>query len=80
MTKSLLEQAREQGPIKYDDYCYCNKCGKPQETTVVDSIDGTECEVRTQCPHCGHHDYWAYGFFESQQIGLNASKKYSFRG
>ena len=32
------------------------------------------CKCVTRCVECGFVDYWAYGFYESKQMGLMAHK------
>lgn len=68
-------------PVKrktaFDSPDSCNKCGKQNILILKDSIDYlTPCEYETECTVCGFKDYWAYGFFESRQDGLNRSDKY----
>ena len=63
---------------EYDDYVTCNKCGAPNEFTVIDTIDRTICEVETVCKKCKHKDYWAYGKFDSSQFIESKCKKIIF--
>lgn len=51
----------------------CNKCGGTNATRVdIHYV----FEGPTVCQNCGHKDYWAYGWFESSEDGLNACRKY----
>ena len=61
---------------KYDEPSFCNKCEGKNKLTATYNVDGTVCEYDSICLDCGHGDYWAYGFFESQIDGFNKSKKY----
>lgn len=65
-------------PVKYDCPSSCNKCGG--DNIVHGDPFNTESsgECSTECKKCGFKDYWAHGFYESNENGFNASRKYSF--
>lgn len=60
----------------YDSPYSCNKCGGSNEVYGNPFDPESSGEAKTKCGDCGHEDYWAHGFFESGQDGLNASRKY----
>lgn len=67
--------------VKTEYHCEdsCNKCGMDFSNELFDtSYEGSVLlEANTKCKECDHEDYWAYGFFESSQDGLNACVKYT---
>ena len=66
------------GPVQYQYYDSCNKCGEVNDITVTDSMDGRLMECKTKCESCGFEDYWAHGWFESSQNIESKCKTYSF--
>lgn len=52
---------------EYDNQYVCPVCGGPNKVRVTEMIDHMLCEASTECKKCGHCDYWAYGFYESDK-------------
>jgi hypothetical protein len=64
-------------PVEYHDPESCNKCGLMSNRYLRGAFH--EGEIETKCTACGHHDYWAYGFFESGSYMVSQCSTYSFR-
>lgn len=63
---------------QYDDPGYCNRCGAKGVTHTKPVYDSNiMCEVYTKCNACGFEDFWAYGFFESNEEMVGKARKYS---
>lgn len=56
----------------------CNKCNGNNELINPSYESQFLHETETKCESCGHNDYWADGYFESSQDGLNKCDKYYF--
>lgn len=50
---------------KYDNMYVCIKCSGSNDVKTVTTDGGYTSEAETYCMDCGHKDYWAYGFFNS---------------
>lgn len=77
----LWKSLEKKGLVRWDEGCYhepstCNRCGGMNEIKIKECIEHTMCEAETKCQSCKFEDYWAYGYFESSQIGLDFCKKY----
>lgn len=66
---------------RYHNPLTCNACGCNENALerLIGEFDGFPYayEIETYCPKCAHKDYWAHGYFESSQDGLDACSKYS---
>lgn len=50
----------------YHNQYSCIKCSSKNEIEVIDGDWAHTNECETTCKECGHKDYWAYGFFQSE--------------
>lgn len=62
---------------QYHNPYSCNKCGGVNRVKCDPFDVESSGETETICNHCGHKDYWAHGFFESSEDGLDKCSKYT---